>query len=72
MVFGSFIFCLRPFDSILDLFPFACGDFFIGDLFKFSNHRPSIGKISKEMANKDKGLRDLIQAVVASESFLQN
>jgi len=34
--------------------------------------RPGIDKISKEMASKDKGLRDLIQAVVASESFLQN
>ena len=37
-----------------------------------SSDRPSIDKISKEMASKDKGLRDLIQAVVASESFLQN
>ena len=37
-----------------------------------SGDRPSIDKISKEMADKDKGLRDLIQAVVASKSFLQN
>jgi hypothetical protein len=37
-----------------------------------SGDRPSIDKISKELASKDKGLRDLIQAVVASESFLQN
>jgi len=37
-----------------------------------SGDRPSIDKISNEMADKDKGLRDLIQAVVASESFLQN
>jgi hypothetical protein len=37
-----------------------------------SGDRPSIDKISKEMANKDKGLRDLIQAVVASESFRRN
>ena len=37
-----------------------------------SSDRPSIDKIGKEMASKDKGLRDLIQAVVASESFLQN
>ena len=37
-----------------------------------SSDRPSIDGISKEMASKDKGLRDLIQAVVASESFLQN
>jgi len=37
-----------------------------------SGDRPSIDKISKEMASKDKGLRDLIQAVVASESFLRN
>jgi hypothetical protein len=37
-----------------------------------SSDRPDIDRISKEMAGKDKGLRDLIQAVVASESFLQN
>ena len=37
-----------------------------------SSDRPSIDKISKEMASKDKGLQDLIQAVVASEGFLQN
>ena len=37
-----------------------------------SSDRPSIDKISKEMAHKDKGLRDLIQAVVASESFRRN
>ncbi|MBL48284.1 MAG: hypothetical protein CMP28_04945 [Roseibacillus sp.] len=34
--------------------------------------RPSIDGISMEMAGADKGLRDLIQAVVGSESFLQN
>ena len=37
-----------------------------------SSDRPSIDKIGKKMAGADKGLRDLIQAVVASESFLQN
>ena len=37
-----------------------------------SGDLPSINKISKEMAGKDKGLRDLIQAVVASESFRKN
>ncbi|MED5417875.1 MAG: DUF1585 domain-containing protein, partial [Verrucomicrobiota bacterium] len=37
-----------------------------------SSDRPSIDGISKEMAGKDKGLRDLIQAVVASESFRKN
>jgi len=37
-----------------------------------SSDRPSIGGISKEMAGKDKGLRDLIQAIVASESFRKN
>ena len=37
-----------------------------------SSDRPSIDKISKKMAGADKGLRDLLQAVVASESFLQN
>jgi hypothetical protein len=37
-----------------------------------SGDRPSIDRISKEMANKDKGLRDLIQAVVASGSFRRN
>jgi len=37
-----------------------------------SSDRPSIDKITKEMASADKGLRDLIQVVVASESFLQN
>ena len=34
-----------------------------------SGDRPSLDHISKEMADKDKGIRDLIQAVVASESF---
>ena len=34
--------------------------------------RPGIDRICKEMAGTDKGLQDLIQAVVASESFLQN
>ena len=34
--------------------------------------RPSIDKINKEIADNDKGLRDLIEAVVASESFQQN
>ena len=37
-----------------------------------SSDRPSIDKISKEMAGTDKGLRDLIEAVVASESFQRN
>jgi hypothetical protein len=37
-----------------------------------SSDRPSIDKITKEMASADKGLRDLIQSVVASERFLQN
>jgi hypothetical protein len=37
-----------------------------------SGDRPSIEKVSKEMASKDKGLRDLIQAVVASGSFRRN
>ena len=37
-----------------------------------SSDRPSIDKISKEMASKDKGLRDLVHAVVASESFRRN
>jgi len=37
-----------------------------------SSDRPSIVKISKEMASKDKGLRDLVQAVIASESFRRN
>ena len=37
-----------------------------------SSDRPSIDRISKELAGTDKGFRDLIQAVVASESFLQN
>ncbi len=37
-----------------------------------SSDRPSIDRISKEIAGNDKGLRDLIQAIVASESFLQN
>ena len=31
---------------------------------------PPIDHISKEMADKDKGIRDLIQAIIASESFL--
>ncbi|MDG1895376.1 MAG: DUF1592 domain-containing protein [Fuerstiella sp.] len=34
--------------------------------------RPAIDRISKETADNDKGLRDLIHAVVASESFQQN
>ena len=34
--------------------------------------RPSIDGIGLEMAGAEKGLRDLIQAVVGSESFLQN
>jgi len=34
--------------------------------------RPAIDRICEDMADPDKGLRDLIQAVVASESFLQN
>ena len=37
-----------------------------------SGDRPIIDKINKEMASKDKGLRDLIQAVVVSESFRRN
>ncbi|MBT4013744.1 MAG: DUF1592 domain-containing protein [Planctomycetaceae bacterium] len=37
-----------------------------------SSDRPSIDRISKEMVGPKKGLRDLIQAVVASESFLHN
>ena len=37
-----------------------------------SSDRPGIDRISKEIAGNDKGLRDLIQAIVASESFLQN
>jgi len=34
--------------------------------------RPSVDRISKEFADNDKGLRDLIQAVIASESFQRN
>ncbi|MGB7343310.1 MAG: DUF1592 domain-containing protein [Pirellulaceae bacterium] len=34
--------------------------------------RPGVDKICKEMTGSDKGLRDLIQAIVSSESFLQN
>ena len=34
--------------------------------------RPAIDKICDEMSGNNKGLRDLIQAVVASESFLRN
>ena len=34
--------------------------------------RPPIDRICKVMAGADKGLRDLIQAVAVSESFLQN
>ncbi|MEE2989030.1 MAG: DUF1592 domain-containing protein [Planctomycetota bacterium] len=34
--------------------------------------RPGIDRICKEMAGTDKGLQDLIQTIVASESFLQN
>ncbi|MBT3840883.1 MAG: DUF1592 domain-containing protein [Verrucomicrobia bacterium] len=37
-----------------------------------SSDRPSIDRISKEIAGNDKGLRDLIQSIVASESFMQN
>ena len=37
-----------------------------------SSDRPSIDRISKEMVGTEKGVRDLIQAVVASEGFLQN
>ncbi|MBT6852484.1 MAG: DUF1592 domain-containing protein, partial [Opitutae bacterium] len=37
-----------------------------------SGDRPAIDRINKEMAKKDKGLRDLIQTVVASESFRRN
>ncbi|MBT4692654.1 MAG: DUF1585 domain-containing protein [Planctomycetaceae bacterium] len=37
-----------------------------------SSDRPSIDKSSKELAGTEKGLRDLIQAVIASESFLNN
>ncbi len=37
-----------------------------------SGDRPTVDKIGKEMASKEKGLRDLIQAVVASESFRWN
>ena len=37
-----------------------------------SGDRPSIDKIGKGMAGSGKGLRDLIQAVVTSESFLRN
>jgi len=37
-----------------------------------SSDRPSIDRISKEMVGSEKGLRDLIQSVVASESFLNN
>ncbi|HBV63566.1 MAG TPA: hypothetical protein DEF45_11140 [Rhodopirellula sp.] len=34
--------------------------------------RPTIDRICEDMADPDQGLRDLIQAVVASESFLKN
>jgi hypothetical protein len=34
--------------------------------------RPAIDRICQEMAEPDKGLKDLIQALVASEIFLQN
>ncbi|HAH99306.1 MAG TPA: hypothetical protein DCO70_08205 [Verrucomicrobiales bacterium] len=34
--------------------------------------RPSVDRISKEFADNDKGLRDLIQAVIASDSFQRN
>ena len=34
--------------------------------------RPAIDRICEDMADPEKGLRDLIQAVVTSESFLQN
>jgi len=37
-----------------------------------SSDRPSIDRITGEMIGSEKGLRDLIQAVVASESFLHN
>ena len=34
--------------------------------------RPAIDRICQEVADPEKGLRDLIQAVIISESFLQN
>ena len=34
--------------------------------------RPGIDRITKEFAGTDKGFRDLIQAVVDSDSFQQN
>ena len=37
-----------------------------------SGDRPTIDKIGKEMDEPGKGLRDLVQAVVTSESFLRN
>ena len=37
-----------------------------------SSDRPSIDGIIKGMTGRNKGLRDLIQAIVASESFLRN
>ena len=37
-----------------------------------SGDRPAIDQMVKGMAGTGKGLRDLVQAVVASESFLQN
>jgi len=37
-----------------------------------SGDRPSIDKISKDMTGSGKGLRDLVQAVVASEIFRRN
>jgi hypothetical protein len=37
-----------------------------------SSDRPSVDRVSKEMVGNDKGLRDLIHAVVASKSFQQN
>ena len=37
-----------------------------------SGDRPSIDKITRNMANRDKGLRDLVHAIVASKSFQLN
>ena len=34
--------------------------------------RPAIDRICEDMADPKKGLRDLIQAIVTSEIFLQN
>jgi hypothetical protein len=37
-----------------------------------SSDRPSIDRIGRKMADNDQGLRELVQAVVASESFRRN